>query len=202
MDTTTKPLTIGVIVGSTRPGRLSPAVGEWVARRMTSRAGRQVIVDVLDVADFELPLLDEPTPAAVGGYRHDHTDRWAQRVAACDGFVFVVPEYNRSFPAALKNAIDYLFVEWNDKAAGLVGFGLTGGASATDQLRTVLSEVKVACVRTRPGLALADDFTVDEETGTSTVTARPRQEALLERMSDELVEWATALHGAREVAAR
>src|SRR5690625_3189661 len=114
---------IGIIAGSTRPNRRSQLVASWVKDRADSYSAsspQPVQFHVLDLAAYELPLLDEPAPAAIGSYQNSHTHRWAEAIDALDGFVFVTPEYNHGAPAALKNAIDYLFLEWNDKAAGFV----------------------------------------------------------------------------------
>src|SRR6185437_7751665 len=134
---------IGIIVGSTRPNRRAALVAEWVnahAQSYAEQAPEPVSFEVVDLEDFDLPLLDEPVPAAVGEYHRPHTQRWAQTIGSFDGFVFVTPEYNHSLPAALKNAIDYLFAEWNDKAAGFVSYGLQGGVRAAEQLRLTLAE--------------------------------------------------------------
>ena len=185
---------IGVVLGSTRPGRRSPGVGRWLldvgsAHLRDSWPGMSL--DLIDIADFELPLLDESVPAALGTYARPHTRRWASAVDACDGFVFVTPEYNRSLPAALKNAIDYLFAEWHDKAAGLVGYGVLGGVRALEHLRQVLAEVKVADVRTAVTLSLSDDL------AGSGVAARPHQCEQARRMLDEVASWTRALEPLR-----
>jgi len=185
---------LGVVVGSTRPGRRGPGVADWLldvgsAHLRSSWPGFSLAI--LDVARFELPLLDEPTPAALGSYTHVHTRRWAAAIGACDGFVFVTPEYNRSLPGALKNAIDYLFAEWHDKAAGLVGYGASGGVRALEHLRQVLAEVKVADVRTAVTLSLADDLS------DGGVAARPHQCEQARRMLDEVASWTRALEPLR-----
>lgn len=146
---------------------------------------------MLDLADFALPLLDEPVPAAFGEYTKDHTRRWARAVDSCDGFVFVTPEYNHSMPASLKNALDFVYAEWHHKAAGIVGYGVDGGVRAIEHLRQVLAELRVADVRSAVTLSLADDFTGD------TPTPRAYQTAHVGRMVDEVVSWSRALHGLR-----
>src|SRR5437870_8041617 len=114
--------------------------------------------DLVDIKDFELPLLDEPMPHSMGNYQQAHTKRWAAKIASLDAFVFVSPEYNHGIPAALKNAIDFLFAEWKDKAAGFVSYGGAGGARAVEQLRLVLAEVHVATVRAQVLLSMMTDF--------------------------------------------
>ncbi|NUS36334.1 MAG: NAD(P)H-dependent oxidoreductase, partial [Pseudarthrobacter sp.] len=107
---------IAVVVGSTRPGRRSRQVAEWVLERAGAHGGAEF--GMLDVADFDLPLLDEPLPPSLGNYQQEHTKKWAAAVEAFDGFIFVTAEYNHSVPGALKNALDYIYAEWNNKAAG------------------------------------------------------------------------------------
>lgn len=188
---------IAVITGSTRPGRRTDQVAAWVHRRATDHLHGRAEVVTVDLADQGLPLLDEPLPAAFGEYRHPHTRRWAELVGAFDGFVFVVPEYNHSMPAAVKNAIDYLYAEWNDKAAGFVSFGIHGGVRAAEHLRLVLAETKTACVRTTVALNLFADFDVPDIRQRGTFAPAEHHEPALLRMLDEVVEWSTALRTIR-----
>ncbi|MEU6715446.1 NAD(P)H-dependent oxidoreductase [Nonomuraea sp. NPDC046802] len=114
--------------------------------------------EVVDIADYALPHLDEPVPPRAGHYSHPHTQAWAQKISAFDAYVFVTPEYNASVPGVLKNAIDFLYAEWNGKAAGFVGYGIQGGTRAVEHLRQVLSDLEVVDVPTTVALTLADDF--------------------------------------------
>lgn len=196
-------LRIGIIVGSTRPQRRGKAVARWVheiAGRHAAPGGGGVIFEIVDLADYRLPLLDEPVPAAIGDYRHAHTRRWAETVSSLDGFVVVTPEYNHSLPAALKNAIDFLFAEWNDKAAGFVSYGLNGGVRAAEHLRLTLAEVKVACVRSQVTLSLIEDFEFPDITEPGVCTPAGRHEQILHRLLDEVIAWAGALKPLREPA--
>lgn len=196
-------LRIGIVVGSTRPQRRGEAVAQWVhevAGRHAAAAGQDVRFEVVDLADYRLPLLDEPVPAAIGDYQHTHTRRWAEAVGKLDGFVIVTPEYNHSVPAALKNAIDFLFAEWNDKAAGFVGYGLGGGVRAVEHLRLALAEVKVACVRSQVALSLYGDFEFADITEPGVCAPADRHEQILHRLLDEVIAWAGALKPLREPA--
>lgn len=186
---------IAIVVGTTRPGRRGDQVARWVLEHAEARtpAAAGVRYTLVDVADMGLPLLDEPVPAAIGDYRQEHTRRWAALVDSFDGFVFVTPEYNHAMPAALKNAIDYLFTEWNDKAAGFVSYGLTGGVRAVEHLRLTLAEVKVACVRSQVSLMLFGDFTITEMTEPGTFTPGEHHLPILDRMLGELIGWSGAL---------
>lgn len=181
---------IGIIVGSTRPGRKAEAVAKWVHGIASKRTDAKY--EVVDIAAFDLPLLDEPVPPSMGKYSKDHTKRWAAKVAGFDGFVFVTPEYNHATSGALKNALDFLFAEWNDKAAAMVGYGSMGGARAIENLRLVCGELKMADVRQAVQLSLFTDFE-------SFTTFKPASmhEQTVNTMLDELVSWSTALQGTR-----
>lgn len=192
------PVQLAVVVGSTRPGRRARSVADLVSERAQTHLGGRAVVEIVDVADAGLPLLDEPMPAAIGAYEHPHTKRWSGTVARFDGFIFVTPEYNHSMPAALKNAIDFLFSEWNDKAAGFVSYGLNGGTRAVEHLRLTLSEVKVACVRSQVALGLFTDFDIPDMTEPGTVTPADHHTDVMNRMFDEVVDWSAALRDLRE----
>ncbi|MFJ3421872.1 NADPH-dependent FMN reductase [Streptomyces sp. NPDC086082] len=127
-----------IIVGSTRPGRRGPAVADWFLARAREHAGFDC--ELVDLAEVALPLLDEPRPPQHGKYEHDHTRRWSEIVSVADAYVFVVPEYNHSFNAATKNALDYLAGEWAGKPVAFVGYGgLAAGARAVQGLLPVVT---------------------------------------------------------------
>ena len=138
-------LRIAIIIGSTRPGRNGEAVAKWVYEIAQKRSDAEF--ELVDIKDFNLPLLDEPVPPIMGQYSKPHTKAWAAKIGSFDGYVFVTPEYNHGISGALKNAIDFLFAEWNNKAAGFVSYGGASGARAVEQLRLVLAEVQMATVR-------------------------------------------------------
>src|SRR5205809_6249346 len=147
---------IAIILGSTRPGRNGEAVAKWVYEVSKRRSDAEF--ELVDIKDFNLPLLDEPVPPSMGQYSKDHTKAWAAKIDSFDGYVFVTPEYNHGICGALKNAIDFLFREWNNKAAGFVGYGSAGGVRAVEHLRLVMAEVQVATVRNQVALSLFTDF--------------------------------------------
>jgi len=183
---------IAIIVGSTRPGRTADSVARWVYDQAARRD--DAAFEIVDLADHELPHLDEPRPAILGpDYAHPHTQRWSATIASFDAFIFVTPEYNHSVPAVLKNAVDFLFHEWNDKAAGFVSYGLQGGTRAVEHLRAVMSELKIADVRTQVALSLFADFEEMTE-------LRPgaHHTPTLTRMLDELLAWGGALKQLRD----
>ncbi|MGW6441806.1 NADPH-dependent FMN reductase [Lentzea sp. NPDC055074] len=182
---------IGIIIGSTRPGRNGEQVARWVAEHATQRA--DATFELVDLKDFPLPHLDEPMPPAMGQYQHDHTKAWAAKIAEFDGFVMVTPEYNHSTSGVLKNAIDYLFAEWNNKAVGFVSYGGVGGARAVEHLRLVAGELKMADVRTSVSLSMFTEFKNFSEFHPSDF-----QVSTLSTMFDELIAWSSALAPLRD----
>ena len=116
-------LRIAIIIGSTRPGRNGEAVAKWVYEIAQKRSDAEF--ELVDIKDFNLPLLDEPMSPIMGQYSHQHTKTWSAKIASFDAYVFVTPEYNHATSGALKNAIDFLYHEWVNKAAGFVGYGGT-----------------------------------------------------------------------------
>ena len=184
-------LKLAIIVGSTRPGRVGEAVATWVHE--LARRRRDAEFELVDIEDFGLPLLDEPIPPSQGKYSKEHTERWAAAIGSFDGYVFVTPEYNHGTPGALKNAIDFLYAEWNNKAAGFVGYGSAGGVRAVEHLRLVMAEVQVATVRNQVALSLFTDF----ENFTA-FKPDPRHEKSLGGMLDQLVAWAGAMKTLRK----
>jgi NAD(P)H-dependent FMN reductase len=183
-------LNVAIIIGSTRPGRKAEDVARWVYDIAAKRGDTSF--EVVDIAAFDLPLLDEALPPSMGQYTQPHTKAWAAKIATFDAFVFVTPEYNHSTSGALKNAIDYLFSEWNDKAAGFVGYGSLGGARAIEHLRLVMGELKIADVRAQVALSLFTDFE-----NFSMLKPGPHQEATVNAMLDDLVRWGRALQTMR-----
>lgn len=171
-------INIGIIIGSTREGRVSPQVAQWVKEIGDARGDAKYTI--LDIKDYNLPFLG--TADAPGAAD------WSKDVAAQDGFVFIVQEYNHSITGALKNAIDYLRAEWNNKAAGIVSYGSVGGARATEHLRGILGELLVADVRVHPALSLFTDF----ENGTK-FTPKDVQKDSVNQMLDQVIPWSTAL---------
>lgn len=186
----TSKLKVGIIVGSTRPGRKAPAVAEWVRGLAATRSDLEC--EVVDIETFSLPLLDEPIPASQGKYEKAHTLAWAAKVATFDAYVFVTPEYNHATSGALKNAIDFVYAEWNDKAAGFVSYGSAGGVRAVENLRLVMGELQVADVRTQVTLSLYTDFE-----NFSAFKPDPKHERSVTTMLDQLTSWGRALRGVR-----
>lgn len=182
---------IGIILGSTRPGRNGEAVAKWVYAIASERDDAEF--ELVDLKDFDLPHLDEVMPPSLGQYSQPHTLAWASKIATFDGFVFVTPEYNHSTSGALKNAIDFLYAEWNNKAAGFVSYGSVGGTRAVEHLRLVMAELQVADVRAQVALSLATDFE-----NFRVFTPAPYQRGAVTVMLDQVVAWSAALAPLRD----
>lgn len=181
---------IAIITGSTRPGRNNEAVSHWVHEHARQRSDAEF--ELVDINSYDLPLLDEPVPPYLGQYSKPHTKAWAAKISSFDAYVFVTPEYNHGTSAALKNAIDYLDHEWNNKAAGFVSYGAVGGARAVEHLRGILANLKVATVHAQVMLSLFTDF---ENLVTFQPHSRHKQE--LHTMLDHVIAWGHALRSLR-----
>jgi NAD(P)H-dependent FMN reductase len=186
-------LKIAIILGSTRPGRNGEAVAKWVYEIAQKRSDAEF--ELVDIKDFNLPLLDEPVPPSLGQYTKGHTKAWAAKIDSFDAYVFVTPEYNHGTSGALKNAIDFLFKEWNNKAAGFVGYGSAGGVRAVEHLRLVMAEVQVATVRNQVALSLFTDF----ENYTNFKPAAQHEKSV-NQMVDQLIAWSGAMKTLRVTA--
>ena len=187
-------LKIAVILGSTRPGRNGKAVADWVMSQAQDRTG--ATYELIDLLDYPLPHMDEAMPPSVGQYAGDHTKAWAEKIAAYDGFVFVTPEYNHSTSGVLKNAIDYLYAEWNNKAAAFVAYGSLGGSRAIEHLRGISAELQIADVRQQLSFSLFTDFE-----NFSDFRPGPQYADMATIMFDQLESWAGALLPLRTEAA-
>jgi len=186
---------IAIIVGSTRPGRKGSTVGRWVHDHALQRddVPGTVDFDLVELEDFDLPLLEEPTiPAAADReYETPETRVWSERIAQYDGYVFVSPEYNHGVPAAMKNAVDVLGPEWADKAVAFVSYGSDGGVRAVEQWRVILANLTMSDVRAQVSLLAFEDWQDGE--------FRPvdRREDELQTMLDQLVEMTEAVRTIR-----
>lgn len=184
---------IGIIMGSIRDGRANEDVAKWVkdiAENYTNNAEFEIV----DLKDYPLPLFDEAaSPAYTSDLKASEQQKpWADKVTELDGYIFVTPEYNHGLPSALKNALDYVYNELNDKAAGIVSYGSAGGVRSAEQLRTVLSEFQVAHVRTQPALSLFYDWNQDGFNPSSA------QNEAVETMLYQLSYWTKGMNAVRE----
>lgn len=182
---------LAIIIGSTRPGRKAADVAQWVYD--IARQRNDAEVELVDIADYNLPLLDEPVPPSMGQYSKEHTKKWAAKIDTFDAYVFVTPEYNHGTSGALKNAIDFLYKEWNNKAAGFVGYGSAGGTRAVESLRLVMGELQIADVRAQVMLSLFTDFE-----NFKAFKPDARHEASVTTMLDQVISWGNALKNVRK----
>ncbi len=181
-----------VIVGSTRPGRVGPAVADWIIDPARARGDLEVVVT--DLAELNLPMFDEPNHPRLHQYVHQHTKDWSAIVDQSDAFIFVIPEYNYGFNAATKNALDYLNQEWRDKPAGIVSYGaVSGGTRATQMLKQVMSGVRLVPLTDSVNIPFVREK-LDEE-------GRLKPNEIMEQaataMLDELARYAEALRPLR-----
>lgn len=183
------PLSIAIIVGSTRPGRNGAAVAAWVHEQASSRSS--ATYEIVDLETTGLPLLDEAVPALAGRYEHQHTKDWAATVAEYDGFVLVTPEYNHSTSPALLNALDFVYSEWNNKAVAFVSYGTSYGVRAVEHLRGVVGELQMADIRNQVRFALPGHFP------DRVFTPAPEHTAQATDLFDQLETWAGALRTIR-----
>ncbi|MEU7874122.1 NAD(P)H-dependent oxidoreductase [Dactylosporangium sp. NPDC049140] len=184
---------VGIILGSTRPGRNGEAVAKWVYDIASRRSDAEF--ELVDLLDYNLPHLDEAMPPSMGQYANEHTKQWAAKIAEFDAYIFVTPEYNHSTSGALKNAIDFLYAEWNNKAAGFVSYGSVGGTRAVEHLRLIAAELQIADVRAQVALSLFTDFE-----NFSVFKPGPQHENSLTTVLDQTVTWGKALATVRKAA--
>lgn len=183
---------VDVIVGSTRPGRIGSAVGEWIAEQGRLHGGLEV--ELVELADVGLPLFDEPQHPRLGQYAHDHTRRWSGIVERADAFVFVVPEYNHGLNAATKNAIDFLNREWAYKPAGICSYGgVSAGTRAAEQLITTLTILKVVPLAEAVNIPFVRQFVGDD----GRIEPNEVMEKAAGAMYRELLRWVGALSALR-----
>lgn len=180
-----------IIIGSTRPGRISPPIAQWVAKAATAHGGFDV--ELVDLLDHELPLLDEPAHPRLAKYQHEHTRRWASKVAQADAFVFVTPEYNSAPSPSLLNAVDYLYHEWAYKPVGFVSYGgLSGGLRSVQVMKQVVAAVRMTPIPEGVAIPLVMQFLAGDQ-----FAPPPPIEAAAAPMFDELLRWTEALHELR-----
>jgi NAD(P)H-dependent FMN reductase len=181
-----------VIIGSTRPGRVGPAVADWIIDRARARGDFEV--RVADLAEQNLPMFNEPNHPRLGQYVHQHTKDWSAVVAAADAFIFVIPEYNYGINAATKNAIDYLNAEWLNKPAGIVSYGaIAAGTRAAQMLKQVMSALKIVPVLDAVHIPFVREH-IDEH---GRLKPDEKMEAAATAMLTEVARWAEALRTLR-----
>lgn len=182
---------LSVVIGSTRPSRVGGLIAQWTVAAATRHGGFEV--EVVDLAELDLPLLDEPHHPRLADYQHEHTRRWSELVAGADAFVFVTPEYNYGAPPALLNAIDYLFGEWQYAPVGFVSYGgVSAGTRSVQMLKQVVTTLKMMPVPEAVSIPFFPDFIEDGVFAPDEVA-----EQAADAMYDELLRWTGALQGLR-----
>src|SRR6266550_2572701 len=186
-------ITIKIILGSTRPNRFGVQPANWLLQVAQNVEG--ATFEPVDLAELNLPFLDEPQVPAIGNYQQEHTKKWAKIVGPADGFVIVTPEYNHSYPASLKNAIDYLYAEWLHKPVAFVGYGsVAGGARAIEHLRGVVAYLDMFDISTH--MLLPNYHSGLDEKGNFIFTEQHERAA--KAMLERLVFWAERMKPGRE----
>lgn len=182
-----------VIICSTRPGRVGPAVGRWFAEFAASHDGFDT--ELVDLADFKLPLYDEPNHPTQQKYQHAHTKAWSKSVASADAYVFVMPEYNYSPPPSLVNALDFVYKEWNYKPCAIVSYGgASGGLRAAQSVKLQITTLKMMPMMEGVMIPMVSKLVDDSGTFTSNELIDKSASTLL----DELRRWAVGLNAMRD----
>jgi len=188
--------TLAIVIGSTRPGRAGLPIADWFAGVARRHGGFDV--EVVDLAEIALPLLDEPHHPRLRQYTKPHTKAWSAIVDRSDAVVFVTPEYNYGYPAALKNAIDYLHEEWRDKPVGFVSYGgVAAGTRAVQQLKQVVTTLRMVPVVESVNIPFHAQFLVDGAVQPNDVMGNAAA-----AMLDELVRLEGVLRRLRESSRR
>lgn len=176
---------IGIIIGSNRPTRIARSVGEWVERGMQNE---NLELEIIDLAEINLPFLDEPEVPARHHYTKEHTERWSQHISGFDGFVLVFPQYNWGYPAVLKNAMDYLYDEWAGKPVSIMCYGGHGGFQATLAMKLVTQGLHMYNMSSNPPLDIEDDMFDEQGQFKDINSAFYRYKQPLLAVSDEFID--------------
>lgn len=186
-------LKLHVIIASTRPGRVGPTIAQWFYQFALEHG--QFETELVDLADFHLPVFDEPVHPRLKQYQHDHTKRWSASVEAADAFVFVTPEYNFGPPPSLLNALNYLYQEWNYKSVAFVSYGgVSGGLRAVQMEKLTVTTLKMVPLMEQVMIPFFSQFINDE----GVFAANETHEKAATEMLNELLRWAAALETLRE----
>lgn len=185
------PLQIPIILGSVRENRTAEPVGNWVLAQAASRP--DLATEIIDLRDWNLPYYPFPKPPAAGHYTDPLQLKWAEKIAAADGYILIAPEYNHGAPAVLKNALDFVYAEWNRKPCTFVGYGGNGGARSIEQLRLVTAELQMAPLEASVHIMGAWGKIAD-----GVFTGDERDVKWLNHLFDELIWWGRALKTARD----
>lgn len=186
-------LDLKIITASTREGRKGPSVASWISEVAIKHGAFSV--ESLDLAVINLPFLDEPHHPRLQKYEHEHTKQWSSKIAPADAFIIVTAEYNYGYPAPLKNALDYLYMEWNYKPVGFVSYGgISGGTRAVQQLKQVVGAQKMVPIVEIVNIPFFTKYIDDMEKFNPDESLQHAAAAMLR----ELEKWAVALKPMRE----
>lgn len=184
-------LKIGVVIGSNRPGRNGIKVANWFKQETSKRD--DLDFEFVDLAELNLPFLDEADFPANQNYEHEHTKNWSKKVAEWDAVIFITPEYNRGIPAVLKNAIDYLYVEWNKKPMGIVSYGSALGYRSAADLHIIAPELQMVAIREQVAINIWQHLNDKGE-----FVANDQLNEKVTSTLDQLKWWAEVLKKARD----
>ncbi|MBI2097733.1 MAG: NAD(P)H-dependent oxidoreductase [Candidatus Vogelbacteria bacterium] len=186
---------IKIIVGSTRQNRFSEKPARWIYEK--TKNTDDVETELLDLRDYPMPFFDEPVSPTMNknGYPNETVKAWAQRIGEADGYIVVTPEYNHGYPAVLKNAMDYVYKEWNNKPIGFVSYGSVGGARSIEQLRQVAVELQMAPIRS--AIHIPSFWMMLDAKGNLKEKAFDSLEGGAKKFLEQLLWWARALKNAR-----
>lgn len=180
---------IQLIIGSTRPGRVGPQIADWLVANLPTQKLNEY--EIIDIADYNLPLFDEPAHPSMSQYTKTHTNAWSQKIKEADAYIFLTPEYNASVPAALKNAIDYLFHEWTDKPVLIASYGVHGGQTASAHLRDVAIRLKMRPTDFSPAFAVTREMSGEDGKIKDISEAFEPYVSMLKEAGDELLSIGT-----------
>ncbi len=184
---------LSIIIASTRPGRKGPAIASWALQ--VARQHTEFNTELIDLAETDLPMMNEPGHPRMGKYQHPHTINWSAVVEKADAFIIVTPEYNFSFPASLKNAIDYLHNEWAYKPVAFVSYGgVAAGTRAVQQLKQVVTALKMMPIPENVNIPMFFKYFDDKGNFNADEILSKSANAMIE----ELLKWSRAMKGMRQ----
>ncbi|SMO51622.1 NAD(P)H-dependent FMN reductase [Saccharicrinis carchari] len=182
-----------IISSTVRPGRKGPIVARWITE--LAKQNKNFNVELIDLGEINLPMMDEPNHPVLKKYQHEHTKQWSAKIEEADAFIFVTGEYDYNYPAPLRNALEYLFLEWNYKAAGIVSYGgISGGTRAANSLKADLSTFKIVPLTEAVNFPFFQQ-NINEQNELEVTDSSHRA---AQAMFKELIRWTKGLKGIRE----
>src|SRR3989338_33689 len=190
-------LRLKIILGSTRPGRFSEHAGAWALEQTKKNSG--IEAEILDLRDYEMPFYNETVSPSYkqAPYKSEAVEKWSKKIGEADGFIIISPEYNHGTAAVLKNALDYVFKEWNNKPVGFVAYGSVGGARAVEQLRLITVELQMIPIRN--AVHINAPWLLRDEAGNLKPGALDSYQGAIDGLLAQLIFWTKALKNARDI---